>query len=128
MIEPSPDSATTLGVLASFATLVIAIGNAIFLAGRKGVSRQDLREALAEQKAEHDREFLTYKAEAADRFLEHQKHEAELRHSDKNHLDTILGPLREATDEHRIGCDKERHEMSRQIARIEERMKPRGQT
>jgi hypothetical protein len=111
-----------LQTLATWATLALAIGNAIYVLGRSGVSRHDLegeraarKAEMAEYKRQHDKDFAAYKEESLRGFITYQETQKNDRHEALNREDTRYNRLQISVDE----CSSDRRKLSERIAKLE---------
>jgi hypothetical protein len=100
-----------LQTLATYATLALAIGNAIYVFGRSGVSRHDLEC----EKAEREKALADYKEESLRGFIAYQESQKHDRHEAVNREDVRYTRLQVSVDE----CSKDRRRLSERIAKLE---------
>jgi hypothetical protein len=100
-----------LQTLATYATLALAIGNAIYVFGRSGVSRHDLEC----EKAEREKALADYKEESLRGFIAYQESQKRDRHEAQTREQTHENLTRLSLDE----CSKDRRMLSERIAKLE---------
>jgi hypothetical protein len=100
-----------LQTLATYATLALAIGNAIYVFGRSGVSREDIER----EKSEREKALADYKEESLRGFIAYQESQKHDRHEALTREQAHENLTRISFDE----CARDRRILSERIGKLE---------